>query len=1506
MYQVISNFQWTAPDGTQRFFPISTQEQISGTGCPDHPGASGPANDSSGYRMVVTNYVQATVYAPDGSQVYPSVKDTNGNFFSKDGSGNVIDTLGRTPITKTSNCNSNSNQTCYNVLNSQGGRSTFTITTESISVSTSFGVSGVTEYSGSLTVIQSIKLPDNTMYQFGYDSYGEVSSITLPTGGLVTYTYTIFFDSFGGVNRWPTVRNSGGGGWGYSPQVITTCAPGTVGCQQKVTVRTPANIDTVYTFTLNNGAWTAQVDSYNGISGASALLSTLTSTWNFSNACSPTPCTGNSNIQKMSQTLTLPVPSGSVTKTTQYAYDSISDMNVTSVKEWKFYSGGQPATPDRETDFTYLTNSAYTLKNIINRVLSSTIKDGAGNVVAQTTFSYDDSGTLSNSTPATGIANHDDSNYGISNTTRGNLSKVQRCTSSAACATSYLQRVMISDTTGQVLSIQDPNSSITTFGYGDRFFTDGSPASNPPQSYAPPAPTNAYLTSVTRPLVGASSFGYYFWTGKRASSTDPNGADSYMHFLDPYSLDRLTHAYGPIAPNGNRPWSLYVYSPTQTQVDSYLGINDATPSSSCTSCQHREVISDNLGRVVHAYLVNDPEGQTVVDTSYDTAGRVQNSSHPYRSISDSTYGLESPTYGGLNRAIKITHPDGTYVQLFYGADVGSGGRTTQACSSSTYGLGFPTLSVDEAGKKREVWTDGFGATIETDEPDPSGNLSSGTATCYGHDTLGNVTSVLQNGSRQRTYVYDALSRLTGETTPEGGAITYNYNSNGDISSKIAPAPNQTGSSTVTTSYSWDALHRLTQKSYSDGTTPTASFYYDLAAPWGSPYGGSYKGRLSQADTVDSTGHYVASTIFVYDALGRITISGLCTAVNCGLVGFHTSYSYDLAGNVTSYSTSENGITFSYQYDAVGRPSAVTSSLVDANHPATLAAVDSSVGYYPHGALRKMLFGNGLTFTSVYNNRLQPCLLDVNNNGTTLQTCNDSTPTGNVLDLWMGYSNNNGNVTNWNATGAQSFVRTYGYDSLNRLSTLSSPSDPSGCTGLSWSYDFWGNRTDQNVTGGTCGQFHATVNTLNQLVGPPYQYDAAGNLTYDGSHSYTYDAENRLTQVDGGATARYGYDALGKRVQKTTGAAITQYVHDMGGQVILEMDGNGNGSPVADYIYLAGSLIAEYKNGTTYFVHTDHLGSTRIVTGLNQGVVQSVDYLPFGELNSSDSGVSTHEFTGLERDSETSLDQTLFRKYSSSFGRWMTPDPLKSLNRYSYAANNPLNLTDPLGLVPCGETKFGANPQFCNSSPGGDLGCTLDGVVTGCRTIYILANAGALEGVSAPLPGGQGNALTIWLPGGSIRYTDYGDWGDMVGYSSGLLLSFNGEWVTLTQYLGYIQDYYNHLGNLSDDQRLRIVARGVVRGAGVVGDWRYVAGFYAASLGSAAIDAVIADYAAGPLESTLFGRFNPEQGGGFPGFLNDPSYPIRLGYGWNGKIGQMVFRLSIDALGHVDFWTVPFP
>jgi RHS repeat-associated protein len=261
-----------------------------------------------------------------------------------------------------------------------------------------------------------------------------------------------------------------------------------------------------------------------------------------------------------------------------------------------------------------------------------------------------------------------------------------------------------------------------------------------------------------------------------------------------------------------------------------------------------------------------------------------------------------------------------------------------------------------------------------------------------------------------------------------------------------------------------------------------------------------------------------------------------------------------------------------------------------------------------------------------------------------------------------------------------------------------------CRGLTWTIDAWGNRTDQNVTAGTCNTFHQTVDAQNRLVGPPYQYDAAGNMTNDGSHAYTYDAENRLVQVDAGATATYVYDANGLRVRKTVGASNTDFLYDLARNVIAEgSPGCGSLCWTVFHLYANGSLLAEYKDNTTYFVHKDLLGSTRLITKMDQTVLDSMDYLPFGEQIAGGSG-TTHKFTGLERDPETGLDHALFRQYSSSMGRWTTPDPAgqaacslqdpESLNRYAYVKNDPLNSVDPSGLFGEGSGCSPFNP-FCH-------------------------------------------------------------------------------------------------------------------------------------------------------------------------------------------------------------------
>jgi RHS repeat-associated protein len=116
-----------------------------------------------------------------------------------------------------------------------------------------------------------------------------------------------------------------------------------------------------------------------------------------------------------------------------------------------------------------------------------------------------------------------------------------------------------------------------------------------------------------------------------------------------------------------------------------------------------------------------------------------------------------------------------------------------------------------------------------------------------------------------------------------------------------------------------------------------------------------------------------------------------------------------------------------------------------------------------------------------------------------------------------------------------------------------------------------------------------------------------------------------------------------------------------------------------------------SSGTTYFIHADWLGTERARTTASGASYETCTSLPFGDALScaGSTDPSPMHFTGKERDSESGLDNFGARYDASSMGRFMTPDPIHVMkqrlvdpqqwNLYGYVRNNPLNLTDPMGL-----------------------------------------------------------------------------------------------------------------------------------------------------------------------------------------------------------------------------------
>jgi len=122
-------------------------------------------------------------------------------------------------------------------------------------------------------------------------------------------------------------------------------------------------------------------------------------------------------------------------------------------------------------------------------------------------------------------------------------------------------------------------------------------------------------------------------------------------------------------------------------------------------------------------------------------------------------------------------------------------------------------------------------------------------------------------------------------------------------------------------------------------------------------------------------------------------------------------------------------------------------------------------------------------------------------------------------------------------------------------------------------------------------------------------------------------------------------------------------------------------------------VAVYTSGPSLvrYWHPDWLGSIRPGSNPNQTISYDGAYAPYGEQYA---GTGNADFTGQVADTETDMYDFLYREYHYIQGRWISPDPAglaaadptnpQTWNRYAYVGNNPLALTDPLGLDGLGD------------------------------------------------------------------------------------------------------------------------------------------------------------------------------------------------------------------------------
>jgi RHS repeat-associated protein len=247
----------------------------------------------------------------------------------------------------------------------------------------------------------------------------------------------------------------------------------------------------------------------------------------------------------------------------------------------------------------------------------------------------------------------------------------------------------------------------------------------------------------------------------------------------------------------------------------------------------------------------------------------------------------------------------------------------------------------------------------------------------------------------------------------------------------------------------------------------------------------------------------------------------------------------------------------------------------------------------------------------------------------------------------------------------------------------------------------------------------------------YQYDAIGNLVYDGSESITaisWSVYGKITSITkSGATIKYVYDASGNRIMKQTSADTTVYVRDAGGNVMSVYEKKAGQTLQQTEMHLYGSsrlgmttqhmepdsslalqggfgtaIKSTFTRGEKLFELTNHLGNVlvtitdRRVQNSSGGVtvdyyaadiMTANDYYPFGmpmpSRNFTATNAYRYGFNGKENDNEvkgTGNEQDYgMRIYDPRVGRFLSVDPITKsypwLTPYQFASNTPIQAID---------------------------------------------------------------------------------------------------------------------------------------------------------------------------------------------------------------------------------------
>ena len=747
------------------------------------------------------------------------------------------------------------------------------------------------------------------------------------------------------------------------------------------------------------------------------------------------------------------------------------------------------------------------------------------------------------------------------------------------------------------------------------------------------------------------------------------------------------------------------------------------------------VNSDNGG---YTKSITDRRGNLTVEV-YDPLNRLLNVvkggqplvSYKYDGNDNRTEmrdGLEHLTrydYDNLNRVIAIHHPENSQNETFaYDAvgnvlthNDGSGGDVTQTYDD----LNHLKTRADALGNTTTFTYDGEGLLREQIDPkggqyktqyfyNKLGSLkriadAKGGEWIFTYDGAQNLRSIKDARNHIVRYDYDSLNRLKVVTQPLDLVTNYDYDENSNRT-QITDARGKH------TTIGYDALDRMQSVAY-DPTILTGPRHFDYAYdPEGNLTGVNETTFLGGANPVTRT--YSRT----YDSRDR-----LLTATDP--YDHKVTFEFDAADNLKSITDAVNKRT-QYSYDSHNRLQSVIL-------PGQSASVDYT--WAADGLLKKVAYPSGMQREYAYDPADR--LLSVNNHVNTTESdefvytydpnSNRKTETRrqnglvarsitydyDLLDRLTSADYSIAAQRPADPPAGQSVSYTEGtaltgfdYDEVGNRKT-STVRDRT--TTITLTTDTNGNTTESRQNGdGQLTTTTATFDDLNRLtqlssdaagnVPTVYGYDRNGNLTSTSQNSqvvnsYEYDGRDQLRRVVNGASqelARYDYNFDRQRLTKTVGGASLTYVYG-GDQVLNEYGANNllaNRYDVGSGEVVRGELGGE---GERYYF-SDAQGSITSLARLGQSPAASLtaryEYDAWGSyLGSSGASYNSIGYTGQRFDAETGLMPlgNGERYYSPGIGSFIQQDSFtgmammaQSLNRYSYAHNNPMRFSDPTG------------------------------------------------------------------------------------------------------------------------------------------------------------------------------------------------------------------------------------